>query len=200
MSSAKTTLKMAIDQAVERILPQLEALGFELVDTQVKFSSSTLVARLTIDKVISDKVISDKAITEKSQAAEQQASRQKISDQLTSHKRLANRRSGSQVTLDDCAAFSKKLSDILDEIYSQQGPEYILEVSSPGLDRPLRSEGDFERFNGSLAKIKIHIDGRTARYTGRLLTTSKPYRLSTQSGEITFGLDTLVSARLEPEL
>jgi ribosome maturation factor RimP len=56
------------------------------------------------------------------------------------------------VTLDDCAAVSREISHLLDieEIIEQA---YNLEVSSPGLDRPLKSIADFQRFAGRKARV-----------------------------------------------
>ena len=53
----------------------------------------------------------------------------------------------------DCERVSQQLSVILDVEDLIQGPGYILEVSSPGLDRELKRPADFERFKGRLAKI-----------------------------------------------
>jgi ribosome maturation factor RimP len=53
----------------------------------------------------------------------------------------------------DCERVSQQLSVILDVEELVEGPGYILEVSSPGLDRALKKPGDFERFVGRLAKI-----------------------------------------------
>ena len=53
----------------------------------------------------------------------------------------------------DCQRVSQQLSVILDVEELIRGPGYILEVSSPGMDRALRKPGDFERFRGRLAKI-----------------------------------------------
>ena len=57
------------------------------------------------------------------------------------------------VNLDDCAAVSRELSEVLDveDIISEH---YSLEVSSPGLDRPLKKIEDFQRFKGRLVKIR----------------------------------------------
>ena len=65
------------------------------------------------------------------------------------------------VKLDDCAYVSQQLGDLLDVYLEQSGP-YSLEVSSPGLDRPLGKADDFEKFKGCEAKIKtLHsLDGR----------------------------------------
>jgi ribosome maturation factor RimP len=53
----------------------------------------------------------------------------------------------------DCERVSQQLSVILDVEELIEGPGYILEISSPGLDRALKNPGDFERFVGRLAKI-----------------------------------------------
>src|SRR5712691_8173907 len=53
----------------------------------------------------------------------------------------------------DCQRVSQQLSVILDVEELIEGPGYILEISSPGLDRALKKPGDFERFVGRLAKI-----------------------------------------------
>ena len=53
----------------------------------------------------------------------------------------------------DCERVSQQLSVILDVEELIEGPGYVLEVSSPGLDRALKKPADFERFTGRLAKI-----------------------------------------------
>jgi ribosome maturation factor RimP len=58
------------------------------------------------------------------------------------------------VSLDDCAAISHQISGILD-VEEPISQAYDLEVSSPGIDRPLFKLADFERFTGKVAKIKL---------------------------------------------
>jgi ribosome maturation factor RimP len=72
------------------------------------------------------------------------------------------------VSIDDCAGVSRELSVILDAEDVVPGA-YVLEVSSPGLDRPLRGAGDFERFAGRRAKVVMRerIDGQ-GFFKGRL--------------------------------
>jgi ribosome maturation factor RimP len=53
----------------------------------------------------------------------------------------------------DCQRVSQQLSVILDVEDLIPGPAYVLEVSSPGMDRELRKPAEFERFKGRLAKI-----------------------------------------------
>src|SRR5215470_5108839 len=58
------------------------------------------------------------------------------------------------VTHEDCANLSREVSTILDVEDAVPGGSYTLEVSSPGLDRPLFRVADYERFTGSLLKLK----------------------------------------------
>lgn len=58
------------------------------------------------------------------------------------------------VMLDDCVYISRQVGDLLDVSFENMGP-YNLEVTSPGPDRPLGKEDDFERFRGHRAKIRF---------------------------------------------
>ena len=69
--------------------------------------------------------------------------------------------SSEGITLDDCQAVSHLLSPILDAAgFIDQG--YVLEVSSPGFDRPVRKPADFERFTGERILVRTHtpVEGR----------------------------------------
>jgi ribosome maturation factor RimP len=57
------------------------------------------------------------------------------------------------VTLDDCATVSRELSELLD-VEEVIHSHYSLEVSSPGLNRPLTKAADYERYKGRLVKIR----------------------------------------------
>ena len=78
----------------------------------------------------------------------------------------------SGVTHKDCERVSEQLSAILDVEGLVPGPAYVLEVSSPGLDRKLIKPADYERFAGRLAKIWVnepvenqqYLEGRLAGY------------------------------------
>ncbi|MDP7638846.1 MAG: ribosome maturation factor RimP [Candidatus Hydrogenedentes bacterium] len=73
------------------------------------------------------------------------------------------------ITIDDCASMSRYVSALLDKD-DFIGRQYNLEVSSPGIERPVRKVADFVRFAGE--RIKIHtvspIEGRR-KFTGELL-------------------------------
>lgn len=79
---------------------------------------------------------------------------------------------GLGITHKDCERVSEQLSVILDVEDLVPGPSYVLEISSPGLDRKLIKPADYERFVGRLAKIWLHqpvekqayLEGRLAGY------------------------------------
>lgn len=72
------------------------------------------------------------------------------------------------ITLDNCTDISRQLGDVLD-VKLETELSYRLEVSSPGLDRPLGKLKDFERFEGQRVKIRTNlaINGQK-RFTGVL--------------------------------
>ena len=77
-------------------------------------------------------------------------------------------RPGGDIDVDDCAEISEAVSAVLD-VEDPIARDYILEVSSPGIDRPLVKREDFVRFLGHEAKIKLAepIGGRK-RFSGHL--------------------------------
>jgi ribosome maturation factor RimP len=81
---------------------------------------------------------------------------------------MAERVDGTGMTVDDCADLSRAISAILD-VEDPLPTAYLLEVSSPGLDRPLVKPADFERFAGYEVRLETTglIDGRR-RFRGRL--------------------------------
>ncbi len=64
---------------------------------------------------------------------------------------------GSGVTLEECTGVSRDLGDALDVHESALPTKYRLEVSSPGLERPLVKLPDFERFSGKEITLKTHV-------------------------------------------
>lgn len=82
---------------------------------------------------------------------------------------MAERTDRAGMTVEDCAEISRTVSALLDVEDPIDGT-YTLEVSSPGIDRPLVSKRDFERFAGHLAKVetRVPIDGRR-RFRGTVM-------------------------------
>ncbi len=83
---------------------------------------------------------------------------------------MAERPDG-MMAIEDCEAASRALSPVLDVADPIEGP-YRLEVSSPGIDRPLARHSDFARYAGHVAQVEmlVPIDGRR-RFRGELLGT-----------------------------
>jgi ribosome maturation factor RimP len=105
------------------------------------------------------------------------------------------------ITLDDCSAVSHQVSGVLD-VEDPVHEHYDLEVSSPGLDRPLFTREHFERFTGHPAKVSLRekLDGRR-RFTGVLQGLEGDALLMEVDGETRrLPLDRIESARLVPEL
>ena len=105
------------------------------------------------------------------------------------------------VTLDDCERFSRSLEAILD-VEDLIPVSYTLEVSSPGLDRPLRELKDFEKNVGKLARIVTveKIEDQNI-FIGRIsMVNSKSLRLLVNDREIDIPFEKILRARLEVEL
>jgi len=82
---------------------------------------------------------------------------------------MAERSADGGMSLDDCAEVSRVVSAILD-VEDPLSGSYILEVSSPGIDRPLVRPADYERFAGYEAKLETREPiERRKRFKGRLL-------------------------------
>ena len=110
---------------------------------------------------------------------------------------MAERKDGAGMVVDDCVAVSRAASAILDVEDPISGP-YELEVSSPGIDRPLTRLADFERFAGFEAKLEtaLPLDGQR-RWKGCLLgLDGETVRLKTKSGEVALPFAVIEKAKL----
>ncbi len=110
--------------------------------------------------------------------------------------------SAAGIDVDDCAEVSHQVSGLLD-VENPIKQEYRLEVSSPGLDRPLFVRQHFERFAGRRARIKLRAPVEGAR--GRKLTVElggvegDRLKVISDEGEFLVPLQQIDSARLVPE-
>ena len=105
------------------------------------------------------------------------------------------------ITLEDCEKVSRQVSQTLDEADPITG-EYTLEVSSPGLDRVLRTRAHFERFAGEQVRIEMQVavNGRK-RFTGRLQQVGKEdLTLEMEGGRVSLPIEGIHKARLAPDL
>ena len=102
------------------------------------------------------------------------------------------------VDIDDCALVSNQLSRVL----TVENIDYDrLEVSSPGIDRPLKKEADFGRFAGSeiTLKLRLPLNGRR-NFSGRLQgVLDGKVRVQTDAGEMAFDLVNINKARVVPQ-
>jgi len=110
---------------------------------------------------------------------------------------MAERFDDAPMTVDDCSEISRSVSALLD-IADPIAGAYMLEVSSPGLDRPLTRPEDYDRFAGCEAKIELvePQDGRK-RFRGRILgRDDAAVRLHGEAGEVRLPLAAIGKARL----
>ena len=105
------------------------------------------------------------------------------------------------ITIEDCATVSNHLS----RVFTVENIDYKnLEISSPGLDRPLKKPADFVRFSGSLVKLKTRLsaDGQK-NFIGRIQSFDEAAQilvLAEENGKtISIPLGDIDKARLKPE-
>jgi ribosome maturation factor RimP len=170
-----------IRSKIENILaPVLEKLGFEIVDVEFSNSPEGRILRIFIDIYQPD--ATNPSITAKA------------------------------ITLADCEKASAAAGEVLDGITTIDALKghYILEVSSPGINRVLKKPKDFLRFRGKLAKISVYepING-SRHFTGRILNLENDVLTIALNDDTpnngigataSFSLKSIARARLEPEL
>lgn len=101
------------------------------------------------------------------------------------------------IDIDTIAEANRWVSDVLDGEEGLAGP-YVLEVSSPGIDRPLRKPHDFERFIGETATVKTRTEQGRATYTGRIADAEPTgILLEADDGEHRIAYDEIAKARLK---
>ena len=124
--------------------PVVEALGYDLVDTDFIREGPNQILRYYIDK-----------------------------------------RGG--IGIDDCETVSRAVDPLLDEQFSYQ-KAYYLEVSSPGLTRPLKTASDFDRYVGETVEVSLYrrIDGHKQFDAEMLGSTDDGFRLLVDGREISF--------------
>jgi ribosome maturation factor RimP len=106
------------------------------------------------------------------------------------------------ITHDDCSAVSSEISEQLDTTDLIESA-YLLEVSSPGLERELYSLKDFEKFAGKLARVKTRtaIDGQK-HFRGKILKVEgeEIFFSDKTSGEVSFPYSSVAKANLEIDI
>ena len=107
----------------------------------------------------------------------------------------------STITHQDCQAASRHLGTVLD-VEDIIENAYRLEISSPGVKRPVRKEADFIRFSGHPVRVVLHeaLEGRK-KFTGVIKGAEQgKAKLEVNGTEVEFELAQMKRARLEVEL
>ena len=110
---------------------------------------------------------------------------------------MAEPQDGRQMSVDDCADLSRAISAVLD-VEDPISEGYSLEVSSPGIDRPLTRAKVYERFAGHEAKVETNepVDGQK-RFRGSIIGfADNTLRLMTETGEVALPLTVIHKAKL----
>lgn len=112
---------------------------------------------------------------------------------------MAERVDRAAMTVEDCADISRAVSALLD-VEDPIAGQYLLEVSSPGLDRPLTRKEDFVRFVGFEAKLEtvMPVEGRK-RFKGKILGLTEAGEIalaSDEGGEIAVPFSNFARAKL----
>ena len=104
------------------------------------------------------------------------------------------------MTVEDCEAISRHLAAVLD-VEDPIDQAYTLEISSPGIDRPLTREVDFTRFSGEQVKVTLlQMQNGQKRFKGRLTGIDQQGNITieTRTGRISFAFSDIDSAKLDP--
>ena len=112
---------------------------------------------------------------------------------------MVERADRKDMTLDDCEKVSRTVSALLDVDDPFSG-RYMLEISSPGIDRPLIKAMDYVRFAGFDAKVEtlVPLNGRR-RFKGKILGLTddeKSVRLDAEEGQVSIELENISKAKL----
>jgi len=180
-----------IREIAERVAASL---GLEIVEVELRGGGKSRMLRIVIDKIVGANAKPDAGAVGESG----------VSDHP------------SGVTHEDCANLSREMSTILDVEDAGPSAAYVLEVSSPGLDRKLIRAADYERFTGSRVKLTTrnpvdgnrHFEGRLESFQQGKLTLdlsavrknkkAKPGTVAPQKVEIE--LANVEKANLVPEI
>jgi ribosome maturation factor RimP len=110
---------------------------------------------------------------------------------------MAERSDGSGMGVEDCAQISRHISALL-EVEDPIEGAYTLEVSSPGIDRPLTRPADYARFAGHVAKVELrHARENRRRFTGTIKgLEGEAVVLDTEEGSVSLPLAEIERAKL----
>jgi ribosome maturation factor RimP len=188
-----------VREVAERVA---EGMGLEVVDVEFQGTAKARNLRIFVEKNAEGR----RALEQQLAAAGEKVPAPDSWDQLAG------------VTHDDCAEFSRQLGTVLDVEDVIPGGEYLLEVSSPGLDRKLTKASEFERFTGARVKLMTrepisgnrHFEGRLKGTLNGLIQVevgadrvrgkrAKPGRDKNEPRTLDIEMSNIERARLVPE-
>jgi ribosome maturation factor RimP len=197
---------MPFDEAHVRAIADrvAESSGLEVVDVEFHGGGKGRMLRIFIERNAEGRRALEQQLAAAAQAGEKVPS-------PSNWDRLAG------VTHEDCANYSRELGTILDVEDAVPGGEYLLEVSSPGLDRKLTKPADFQRFWGSKVKIMTrepvagnrHFQGRLKSVDGERLALDvetgkkkgkKKQKVEPEEPAIEIEMSNIERAHLIPEI
>jgi ribosome maturation factor RimP len=176
--------------------------GLEIVDVELVGGGKHRVLRVSIEKDAAGRArlaTEAKAAAQRGETADDGA----VPSAVLRGELSAEHLSG--VTHEDCERFSHDFGTVIDVEDLVRGAEYLLEVSSPGLDRRLSRQVDYERFEGSLVKLQTfqpvagnrHWQGRlTAVHQGRITLDLSAIQAKGKARKAPAGGDALVEIEL----
>lgn len=118
------------EKVLKIILPELEAMGMDLVELEISGNAGKTLLRLYID-------------------------------------RLGETMDKCTLSIADCETVSRAVERLLD-VEDLFGRNYVLEVSTPGIERPLRKASEYTRFKGRLANVTLNTTGPNSNFNGRI--------------------------------
>jgi ribosome maturation factor RimP len=208
-------MEAKLDEIRQRAEQVAASLGLDVVDVEFAVSGKERILRVTLEKNAQGRAAL-KAQIEAAKAAGGESNEETSLDELPEALRegTLSVEQLSGVTHEDCSAFSRDFGVVLDVEDLVPGSEYLLEASSPGLDRKLSKPQDFERFQGSLVKIQTfepirnnrHWQGRLTAATGEGITIDlnaiKQNSKSRKTGvtEVAIAHSNIEKAQLIPEI
>lgn len=176
----------------EIIRPVVEGLGYELWGIEYTAQGKHSMLRVFIEKELSAQEKEQDALGEEiTEAKEEQAQAEQLSKQV-------ERESG--IELADCEKVSRQLSGVLD-VEDPITSDYTLEVSSPGMDRPLYTLAHYERFKGHRVDLKLRMpfEGRR-KYSGLLAgVEGHDVVIQVEQEEYLFPLEGIDKANIVPQ-
>ncbi len=117
---------------------------------------------------------------------------------------MAERLDGKAMTINDCTEINQAVSTVLDAD-EHMADTYTLEVSSPGIDRPLMKLKDYQRFTGHVARVELEMPldaaGGAKRFQGSIkrITRSEPeaeIEFQTDTGDVRVPMNSIARAKL----